>query len=139
MSLLFTPSIKNRLLVTLLPLTEKSTPPSRPFFSVLKNEAGETPGASCVNSTKLLPFNGSSRTSLPSTTLPTAPVFVSTWMALASTVTSSLTLPTWRTAFTVVVVEASSSTCLLINVLKFGCLIVTSSVPTGNSGTVEQP
>src|SRR6185369_6011135 len=120
-------------------LTEKSTPAIRPLFLLSKAAWGDTPGINWVSCTKLRPFRGSSRTSLPSTTLPTEPEDVSTWTELASTVTCSLTLPTCNTASATAVLETCNSTPLLTTSLKLAFFTATVYTPANNSGTTYSP
>src|SRR5882762_4217802 len=138
-SLLFTPSTRKRLPVVLFPFTEKSTPASRPLCLESKFEAGETPGINCVSWAKLRPLSGSSRTSLPSITLPTAPVEVSTCTADDSTTICSVAPPSAISTFLVVVLETNNSTPWLTYSLKPEPFTDRSYVLAGRSAKTYSP
>src|SRR5947209_10657794 len=138
-SLLFAPSIRNRLFVVGLPLTEKSTPPRSPLLLVLNWLVRETPGCNCVSSTKFPPFRGSWVACSAVTISPTAAEVVCTPMAVASTVTDSPELPTDRVACSSVTLETLTITLRVTFCLKPCASMVTVYVPGGRLAALYSP
>src|SRR5713226_2820610 len=138
-SLLLAPSTSHWLPLAGAPLKEISTDDRSPLFLGSKPSETAAPGIRVVNCTKLRPFKGSSRTCSPFTMLPTVPVWVSTWTAVASTTTVSATAPKGSLIGTLVMSLTCNSTFLTVTFLNPGLVTLMLYTPGFSSGKLKEP
>src|SRR6266851_4674126 len=138
-SLLLAPSTSHWLALDGAPLKEISTPDRSPLFLGSKPSATAAPGIMVVKATKLRPFKGNSRTCSPLTTLPTVPVWVSTWTAVASTSTVSTTAPMGSLIGTLLISLTCNSIFLASTFLNPCLVTVMLYTPGFSSGKLNKP